>query len=114
MSMIRQEKTVCVKDIESLINQSIESYSHRQQLDVHRVGQLGNLVSSGAVLDDGRDLTLECVETIFLDVIEKMWLIKGDSAFAKMGYTKGSEIFMSDLRACLEDQKSSVHIDSIM
>ena len=114
MPVIRQEKTVCVKDIETLINQTIESHSHRQQLNVHGVGQLANLVFSGAVLDDGRNLTLECVETIFLDVVEKLWLTKGDSAFAKMGYTKRSGDFMDHLRGCLEDQKSSVHIDPTM
>tara|TARA_Y100000034_G_scaffold18903_1_gene21070 strand:- start:81 stop:389 length:309 start_codon:yes stop_codon:yes gene_type:complete len=101
--MIRQEKTVCVKDIETLISQSIESDSHCQQFTVHGVKQLANLVSSRAVLDDGRDLTFESVEAIFLDVIEKLWIIKGDTAFTRMGYTKESRDFMESLQSCLED-----------
>ena len=116
-----QEKKMCVGDIEFIITHTIEAYARRRRYirahlpdNVKGTEHLANLVSRGEVLDDGSVLTIELVEKIYLRVLERMWLTKGDTTFAKMGYTSGSEDFLDGLRGKLKDQVSDVHFEPIV
>jgi len=121
MSVADKEKKMCVDDIEFIITHTIEAYARRRRYvkaslpdNVKGTDHLAGLISRGEVLDDGSILTLERVEKIYLSVLERMWLTRGDSVFAKMGYTSGSEDFLVGLRGKLKDQKSSVHFEPIV
>ena len=121
MSVADQGKKMCVDDIEFIITHTIEAYARRRRYvktllpdNVKGTEHLASLVLRATVLDDGSTLTLERVEKIYLDVLERMWLIRGDTAFARMGYTSGSEDFLDGLRGKLKDQESSVHFETIV
>ena len=121
MSVVDQGKKMCVDDIEFIITHTIEAYARRRRYvkthlpdNVKGTEHLASLVLRATVLDDGSMLTLERVEKIYLDVLERMWLIRGDTAFARMGYTSGSEDFLDGLRGKLKDQESSVHFETIV
>ena len=121
MSVADQGKKMCVDDIEFIITHTIEAYARRRRYikahlpdNVKGTEHLASLVLRATVLDDGSTLTLERVEKIYLDVLERMWLIRGDTAFARMGYTSGSEDFLDGLRCKLKDQESSVHFETIV
>ena len=121
MSVANQEKKMCVDDIEFIITHTIEAYARRRRYvkahlpdNVKGTEHLASLVSRATVLDDGSVLTLERVEKIYLRVLERMWLTRGDTTFAKMGYTSGSEDFLDGLRGKLKDQESSVHFETIV
>ena len=121
MSVANQEKKMCVDDIEFIITHTIEAYARRRRYvkahlpdNVKGTEHLASLVSRATVLDDGSVLTLERVEKIYLRALERMWLTRGDTTFAKMGYTSGSEDFLDGLRGKLKDQESSVHFETIV
>jgi hypothetical protein len=121
MSVDNQEKNMCIPDIEFLMRHTIESYARRRRHfrehlpdNVKGTDDLAHMITMEIKLDDGSDLTLERAEEIYTRVLERMWLSKGDTFFAKMGYTSGSEDFLDGLRNKLDKHKSGVHCNPIM
>jgi hypothetical protein len=121
MSVANQEKNVCIPDIEFIMRHTTEAYARRRRHfrahlpdDVKGTDDLAHMITMGIKLDDGSDLTLERTEEIYTGVLEKMWLPRGDTYFAKMGYTSGSEDFLEGLRNKLDNHKSGVHCKAIV